>query len=88
MSLHGDPALCSPGLPAPVDQELGHALLRALQVRLHHGDQAQTSPEGRVFWGLIVLKWQSSRMAVKSASTVKETSVQNGFVFAVVNQSR
>eukprot|EP00071_Canis_lupus_P025713 XP_022259270.1 E3 ubiquitin-protein ligase MARCH1 isoform X1 [Canis lupus familiaris] len=32
LSLHRHPALCPPVLPPPVDQELRHALLRALQV--------------------------------------------------------
>lgn len=51
LPLHGHPALCPPVLPPPVDQELRHALLWALQVRLHHGDQAQTPPEGTVSVG-------------------------------------
>lgn len=48
LSLHGHPALCPPVLPPPVDQKLRHALLWALQVWLHNGDQAQAPPEGTV----------------------------------------
>lgn len=45
--LHRQPALCAPGLSAAVDQELWHALLRALQVRVHHGDQTKATAQGK-----------------------------------------
>ncbi|GFR16980.1 hypothetical protein TNCT_10021 [Trichonephila clavata] len=36
------PALCSPVMPAAVDQELGHSVLRTVQVPVHHAHQDQT----------------------------------------------
>lgn len=39
-------ALGAPVVPAAVDQELGHALLRALQVPVHHAHQDQALHEG------------------------------------------
>lgn len=49
LSLHGNLAFCPPVLSPPVDQELGHSMLWALQVWLHNGDQAQASSEGTVW---------------------------------------
>lgn len=47
LPLHRKPELRAPVVSQPVDQILGHSLLRTLQVRLRHGDEAQTSPQGR-----------------------------------------
>lgn len=47
VSLHRQPELCPSGLSQPVDPILGHSLLRTLQVRLHHGNKAQTFKQGR-----------------------------------------
>lgn len=49
LSLHRNLAFCPPVLSPPVDQELGHSMLWALQVWLHNGDQAQASSEGTVW---------------------------------------
>jgi hypothetical protein len=49
LPLHRKPPLRAPVLPAAVDKELRHPLLRALQIRVHHGDQAEAFEEGA--WG-------------------------------------
>lgn len=47
LPLHRKPELRAPVVSQPVDQILGHPLLRTLQVWLRHGDEAQTSTQGR-----------------------------------------
>lgn len=58
--LYGQPAFCPPGLSAAVDKELRHPLLWALQIWVHHGDEAQTTAQGRAhLFSCFVLKWSA-----------------------------
>lgn len=54
MPLHGEPALRPPVMFAAVDQELRHSLLRAVQIRVHHGDQAQAAAQGEDGCGRVI----------------------------------
>lgn len=60
--LHGQPALRPPVLSTAVDQELRHSLLWALQIRVHHGDQAQAAAQGETLSACVHICQKSELM--------------------------